>query len=351
MSTVTKPKNRSLQERLADGSVLCAEGYVFEMERRGYCQAGAFVPEVVLDAPDVVKELHREFLHAGSDVILALTYYAHRDKMRTVGREHDLEAINRQAVRLARSVAREGDALVAGNICNTWCYDPRRKKKTSQIVRSMFEEQVGWAKEEGVDFILAETLSFFGEAEIALDVIHQFDLPAVISFTMSGDKTVDGYEFDEACLSLEDEGAEVVGVNCGRGPKTTIPILRKVRRAVGGHVTCAPVPYRTTRAQPTFQHLKERGKGRAFPTELDPFLNTRSEMAEFAVKAFKLGTRFIGICCGAGPHHVRAMAEALGREVPAGRYSPDLSKHALLGSDKVVKGHNVKFSKLRAWEK
>ena len=79
-----------LLERLKDGAVICAEGYLFECERRGYVQAGAFVPEVVLDHPEVVENLHRDFVHAGSDVVEAFTYYAHREKLRIIGREHDL---------------------------------------------------------------------------------------------------------------------------------------------------------------------------------------------------------------------------------------------------------------------
>jgi len=102
----------SIAERLRAGTMLGAEGYVFELERRGYIKAGPFVPEVVLDFPDAVRQLHREFLRAGADVMVALTYYAHREKLRDVGREGDLEAMNRQAVRIAREVAREGDALV-----------------------------------------------------------------------------------------------------------------------------------------------------------------------------------------------------------------------------------------------
>ena len=74
-----------LRERLGSGPVLCAEGYLFELERRGYLQAGAYVPEVVLDHPEVVEELHREFVHAGSDVVEAFTYYGHREKLRLIG--------------------------------------------------------------------------------------------------------------------------------------------------------------------------------------------------------------------------------------------------------------------------
>src|SRR6202011_5161378 len=134
--------SRGILERLAQGVVLGAEGYVFELERRGYIKAGPYVPEVVLDFAEAVKELHREFLRAGSEVMVALTYYAHREKLKDIGREDDLEAMNRQAVRLANEVAGEGDALVAGNICNTWAYDPHNAKETSRIVRAMYEEQL-----------------------------------------------------------------------------------------------------------------------------------------------------------------------------------------------------------------
>ena len=115
---------RDLMARLADGPVLVAEGYLFELERRGYLQAGAYVPEVVLEHPEMVTALHREFVHAGSDVVVAFTYYAHREKLALIGREADLEPINRAGLRLARDVARETGTLFAGDICNTNIYDP-----------------------------------------------------------------------------------------------------------------------------------------------------------------------------------------------------------------------------------
>src|SRR5947207_9029212 len=80
-------EERDLIARLSRGAVICAEGYVFELERRGYLQAGAFVPEVLFDHPEVVEQLHLDFVHAGSDVTQALTYYVHREKLRVIGRE------------------------------------------------------------------------------------------------------------------------------------------------------------------------------------------------------------------------------------------------------------------------
>src|ERR1700685_3219496 len=133
-----------LLDRLAVCPVICAEGYLFEFERRGYLQAGAFVPEVVLEEPEMVAGLHREFVHAGSDVVEAFTYYAHREKLAVIGREARPEGITRQALRIAREVGAEHDSLVAGNICNTNLYEPD-DPATHKVVRDMFTAQVGWA--------------------------------------------------------------------------------------------------------------------------------------------------------------------------------------------------------------
>jgi betaine-homocysteine S-methyltransferase len=316
-------------ERLTTGTVLGAEGYVFELERRGYIKAGPYVPEVVLDFPDAVRQLHREFLRAGSDVMVALTYYAHREKLRHVGREGDLEAMNRRAVRIAREVAQEGDALVAGNVCNTWAYDPD-DPSSRETVRAMYAEQLGWAVEEGIDFVISETNDYLGEALIALEVIQGLGLPAMVTLAPTQpDQTRDGYRYAEACRILAAEGAQVVGLNCDRGPQTMMPLLARIRETVDCPVAAQPVPYRTDAAAPTMQALRAETAQQAFPLALEPFGCTRFEMAQFAVQARDIGVDYVGICCGAGPHHVRAMAEALGREVPASKYSPSMNLHPM----------------------
>jgi betaine-homocysteine S-methyltransferase len=324
---------RTLHQRLAEGVVIGAEGYVFELERRGYVKAGPFVPEVILDEPEAVRQLHREFLRAGADVMVALTYYAHRDKLRAVGRADDLEAMNRQAVRLANEVAAERDALVAGNICNTWSYDPADPEASGAAVRAQYEEQLGWAADEGVDFVIAETNDYVGEALIALDVCRALGLPAMVTFaSVQPAATYDGYDYVEACRILADRGAAVVGLNCSRGPATMLPLLERIRAAVDVPIAAQPVPYRTTPAVPAFEALHFDDGRRAFPIELEPFGCTRFEMAEFARRAREIGVDYIGICCGGAPHHVRAMAEALGRDTPASRYSPDIELHPVIGA-------------------
>jgi betaine-homocysteine S-methyltransferase len=313
--------------------VLGAEGYVFELERRGYIKAGPYVPEVVLDSPDALRELHREFLRAGAEVMVALTYYAHREKLKTIGRENDLEAMNRQAVRIANEVAREGDALVAGDICNTWAYDPNDKEPSSRVVRSMYEEQLAWAVDEGIDFVIAETNDYLGEALIALEVIKSLGLPAMVTLASTRPhQTWDGYGYVDACKILADHGADIVGLNCDRGPATMLPIIEEVRGVVSGFVAAQPVPYKTQASMQTFESLRGADGSRVFPIALEPFLCTRFEMAAYAERARALGVNYIGICCGGAPHYVRAMAEALGRTVPASRYSPAIELHPMIGA-------------------
>jgi betaine-homocysteine S-methyltransferase len=113
-------------------------------------------------------------------------------------------------------------------------------------------------------------------------------------------------------------------------------------------VAALPVPYRTHHKEPTFQSLRDPEceslpMDMPFPTALDPFTCNRYEVADFTRTARDLGVSYFGVCCGAAPHHIRSMAEALGRKPPASRYSPDLSKHAYFGSDSTLRQHNVAF--------
>src|ERR1700757_290412 len=286
--------SRDLLTRLTDGAVICAEGYVFELERRGYLQAGSFVPEVLFEHPEVVEQLHMDFVHAGSDVTQALTYYVHREKLRVIGREKDLVPMNRAALGIAKRVARRTGTLFAGDLCNTNIYDPSDSKAIRDVGR-IFDEQVRWAVEAGVDYFVAETLGWTGEALLALEAIRRHSkVPAVVTFAMHREElTRDGQTPAQACQRLEEAGADVVGLNCHRGPRTMLPLLKEIRAAVKCQVAGLPVPYRTSPAQPSFMSLRDPccGDRMAFPDGLDPFMATRSEIFDFGREAFAAGIR------------------------------------------------------------
>jgi len=337
-----------LVERLDAGPVICAEGFLFELERRGYLSAGEFVPEVSLEFPDALRTLHVDFQRAGSDVVEAFTYNGHREKMRVIGKEDLLEPLNRAALQIARQVAdaRPGD-LMAGNISNTNIWDPADQERQS-AVRSMFEEMVEWAVDEGADMIIGETFYYAGEALAALEVAKATGLPVVLTIApMAMNEMADGIGIVETCQQLEQAGADVVGMNCFRGPKTMLPWLRKIREAVSCHVGALPIPYRTTDAEPTFFNLSDNSAtvpsphGRTFPTALDPLYANRYEIGDFAHQAFELGINYLGVCCGASPMLIRQVAEAVGLTTEASRFSERMEHHFMYGDNERLPDHIV----------
>ncbi|XP_067675735.1 betaine--homocysteine S-methyltransferase 1-like isoform X1 [Haliotis asinina] len=327
---------KGLVERLRDGeNVICAEGYMWELERRGFLRSGPFTPEVVIEHPERVRQLHEEFVHAGSDVVEAFTYYGHRAKMRMIGREDELETLNLAALEIARDVADRTGTLMAGNLCNTTIYDPGNIE-TIEEVKSIFQEQVEWAVKGKADYFIAETFNSFGEASLALEAIRKYGkgLPAVI--TMAAyvpDRTTDDVPFPQAMRRLEEEGAAVVGLNCARGPATMLPLLRQIRQACKGPIAALPVIFRTTPQQKCFHCLTDPVTGaKAYPAELSPLQCTRAEIRQFATEARELGVQYIGLCCGSASYYLREVAIVYGRNPQAARFKPDLAMNLATGS-------------------
>jgi len=337
-----------LSERLDAGPVICAEGFLFELERRGYLSAGEFVPEVALVYPEALKALHIDFQHAGSDIVEAFTYNGHREKMRVIGKEDLLEPLNRAALRIAREVAdaRPTD-LMAGNISNTNIWDPEDRDRQAEV-KGMFEEMVGWAVDEGADLIIGETFYYAGEALAALEVAKASGLPVVLTIApMAMNEMSDGAGIVETCKRLEQGGADVVGMNCFRGPQTMLPWLRQIREAVSCHVGALPIPYRTTDAEPTFFNLTDdrastpSPHGRTFPTALDPLYANRYEVGAFARDAADLGINYLGVCCGASPMLIRQVAEEVGLTTEASRFSERIQNHFMYGDNERLPEHIV----------
>lgn len=297
---------KGILEKLAEGPVLGDGGYLLELEKRGWVRAGPFTPEVALTYPEALRELHVEFREAGAEVLQALTFYASRDKLATVGFEDRLADLNRAAVRIAREVA--GDrCLVAGNLSLTWMYQPD-SPSAKERVRATFDEQLEVQVEEGVDFIIGETFSWLGEALLAVERARRTGLPVMVTICFENENvTSEGKTAAEAAKELAGAGADIVGINCLRGPEATLPLIEEMRRAVSGHIACQPVAYRTPRERPDFTSLP------AFPYELDPLQLSRKEMAAYAERARDIGVNYIGACCGAVAAHIRQMARALGK--------------------------------------
>src|SRR3984893_672252 len=305
-------KKKGLLERLEEGPVLGDGGYLLELEKRGWVRAGPFTPEVALTHPDALREMHIEFREAGADVLQALTFYASRDKLATVGLENKLEDLNRAAVKIAREVA--GDrCLVAGNLSLTWMYEPGSPAAADRV-RKTFDEQLAVQVDEGVDFIIGETFSWLGEALIAVERARKTGLPAMVTICFENkDETADGKSAAESAKALFDAGADIVGMNCLRPPAHILGPMEQMRKAVSGYLACQPVAYRTPKEKPDFTSLPE------FPYALDPLQLTRNEMGNYALRARNIGINYMGSCCGSVAIHVREMARALGKLSEDGR--------------------------------
>ena len=193
----------------------------------------------------------------------------------------------------------------------------------------MFEEQVGWAADAGVDYVIAETFFWAEEALIALDVVKQAGLPAVVTLAIHSDGTCfEGWSPGEACRRLEAAGADVVGLNCLRGPSTMLPLLGRCEtpspcpsagsRSRTGRPRRGPrssrSPIRARRGLPI------TGPSRTLSTA-SPALASRSPISRARRAA---GISYLGVCCGGGPHHVREPGRGPG---PNSAREPLLARH------------------------
>src|SRR5215813_13216352 len=174
-------QTENILERIKEqGIVLGDGGYLIELERRGWVDSGSgrekvgtgkgsgqFTPEVAIEHPDALRELHREFLNAGSEVLQALTFFGTREKLTRAGYGEQTEAINDAAVKIAREIA--GDtALVAGTVSRTQLFE-REGPSAASHVRDLLSEQIRLLQTAGVDFLILETFFRLDEMLIALE--------------------------------------------------------------------------------------------------------------------------------------------------------------------------------------
>jgi betaine-homocysteine S-methyltransferase len=317
------PISDGLDARLRRGVVLGDGGYIIELERRGYVQAGPFTPEVVVEHPDALVGLHTEFVRAGSDVLQALTFYADETKLGPRWGTAFVEEVNRSAVRLARQAAGP-ERLVAGVVTLTSDYQPG-DDVSAKRARACFSQQIELQLDAGVVFVVGETFRYLSEARIALEAILAAGATPVVTLNVGPSGSADGASVEECARTLAGEGALVVGSNCNWEPKLSLAVAERMRAAVGPdvHVACQPVAFATPDPAVPFTAVPE------FPLALDGLQLSRAAFAGFARRAADAGIGYIGGCCGVGAHHVRAMAEALGRRPPGAEKSPALDDHVL----------------------
>ena len=307
-----------LQRMEEERPVLGDGGYLLELERRGWVDSGSgrervgtgkgsgqFTPEVAVEHPDSLRELHREFLHAGSEVLQALTFFGTREKLGRAGYGAQTEAINSTAVRIAREVAGD-EAYVAASISRTQLFE-REGSGAASHVRDLLQEQIALVTSAGVDFLIMETFFHLEEMLIALDCARKTGLPIVACMTFRPKLTEcsDGHSPAKCASAMVDAGAHAVGANCEQEPERMIAILREMRKAVSAPIAAQPAAFRTTDAVPCFTRLPE------FPDGMEQIQLPRSSFEQFAMNGRSEGIQYVGGCCGCNAAYIRAAARGL----------------------------------------
>ncbi|HEX7862425.1 MAG TPA: homocysteine S-methyltransferase family protein [Verrucomicrobiae bacterium] len=311
---------KKLTELMADGVVLGDGGYLIELERRGYVDSGSgrekvgtgrgsgqFTPEVAIENPDALRELHREFINAGAQVLQALTFFGTREKLNRAGYGADVEKINAAAVKLAREVA-GGNALVAGSVSRTQLIE-REGAESLGKARDHIAEQIRLLKDAGVDFLILETFFHLSEMKVALECAAEAKLPAVatMSFRPRITQCTDGHTPAECARVMADLGAVAVGANCEQEPGRMLPLLREMRAAAKVPIAAQPAAFRTTEECHSFTRMK------AFPDELETIQVSRKDFEEFGKRAKEEGIGYAGGCCGCNAAYIKAINRGLGR--------------------------------------
>ncbi|MDE3259195.1 MAG: homocysteine S-methyltransferase family protein [Gemmatimonadota bacterium] len=307
--------------RIAEGPLLCDGGYYLEFERRCLGSYASKIPMGVLDFPEGVLELHKEFARAGAEVLQAMVW-----GVRPMEREEELHS---KAVELAREAAGQ-DRFVAGTL-SPFVYSGRSKwepmtEEDRTNASEFFERRVTQQTSAGVDLFIVETFYSVDEISLAIPFVKQAGIPAVVTMTYrDAEFTREGYRPGEAAKRLVDVGADVVGINCMRPWSTMRPLMYEVREAVSVPLCAQPTGYELEPGENFNRPLSVANLW----TQVEPRVVTRFSMAEYTTEAAHMGIGLIGSCCGALPFHVRAMAEALGKATDL----PDVNRgyHGLAG--------------------
>ena len=291
---MTRPRHPFL-DALDRGVVLADGATGTELLARGWTGLPA---AAVLDARDLVRELHEDYIEAGADLILTDSFAANPIHLENAGLADRTRDINFNAARVARDAReiRGVDVLVGGSIGAIG-----RRFAVGTVAPEQaydaFAEQIGALVEGGVDLLVFETFLSLAEARIALSAARAItDMPVVVGLNfVSALTTSAGEAFPEVLAELTAGGADVVGVNCGVGPRAALDVLEQVAAA-----------------DPSARLFVAPNAGLPRITGGRPFYPSSPEyFVDFALRAKDLGAAIVGGCCGTTPAHTRAMRAAL----------------------------------------
>src|SRR5712664_1075791 len=251
--------------------------------------------------PDLVAEVHQEYVRAGADIIETNTFGANRIKLASFGIADKLHAINEQGAKIARHAA-DDRAYVAGSIGPLGIRIEPWGKTGVDEAREYFREQAQALIEGGADLVVLETFRDVNEIGAAIDAVRSVsDLPIVAQMTTEEDgNTLDGTPPERFAPELERRGATLLGVNCAVGPAPMLETIERMAAATRLRLSAQP------------------NAGRPRDVEgRNIYLCSPEYMASYARRFILHNVRMVGGCCGTTPEHIRQIKTAVRAMAPA----------------------------------
>jgi methionine synthase / methylenetetrahydrofolate reductase(NADPH) len=281
----------TVRELLADSRVHVVDGAMGTVLYGRGVFLNVCYDELSLRQPDLVRDIHREYVRAGAELLETNTFGANPVKLATYGLAAETERINAEAARLAREAAGER-AAVLGAIGPLGVRVEPFGELSLDEARAMYLRQVRGLLDGGAQGFILETFSDVAELGAALQAVRsQSDLPLIAQMTVGTDgKTHYGTDPVVFGPELAAMGADVIGVNCSVGPHGVLEAVEKLARVVSLPIS----------AQPNAGLPREVGDRKIY-------MASPEYMASYARRMVEAGARFVGGCCGTTPDHIRAI--------------------------------------------
>jgi len=251
--------------------------------------------ELNLRSPEMVLEVHKQYVKAGAEILETNTYGANRVKLTSFGLAEELREINMAGAALARKAA--GDSrYVAGAIGPLGIRIEPYGPTSLDEAREIFREQATALRDGGVDLFVLETMSNIAEMEQAIYAVHDVcTLPIIAQMTIGTDgRTIYGDTPRVIAQRLDAAGADVIGLNCSVGPDVMLDAIEEISAVTAKKISCQPNA-----------GLPRDVAGRQM------YMASPDYMAKYAKRLIHKGVKFLGGCCGTTPEHIKTMADAV----------------------------------------